>query len=428
MSLATVLLALAYTLVYLPGETSFLAGLEQAKWRLAYLLVTGLLLWRLTRPGHRPLAALSLLALLLPFAAGPGGWVWGRDPELIAYPLAAILLLAALVPAISPRGAAALNALAVAALWLYPIGALGGLGLLPALGYTPFLDRTAEYFPRAFTWPSPGYAAGVFAPLAALLLVRSLQAQRPLFLFSAAVLLALMLAGGNRTGPAAALFASLLVAPLVVAQVPRGWTLLLGRWGLALGLALALFALYPLPGTRPTTLERDLHDLPTFNSRVYLWQGALAVLSDHPLGVGPDRFLGVLALSHPELAERMVRALAAVPREASRIEFLSDTPLARVELPGRDRPVFFRLGSALAHNGFLDLALVYGLPIAVLVFLAWIGWMAHLYRHRRFELLAMNLALFLYALLWTPIFSVLFPFVAIHRLVQGERGSGLDAG
>jgi len=422
MFLATILLALAYALVYLPGETSFLAGLEHAKWLLAYALVAGLLLWRTAQPGKRALAVLSLLALLLPLAAGPGGWVWGRDPELIAYPLAAILLLATLVPAISPRGAAALNALAVAALLLYPIGALGGLGLLPAMGYTPFLDRTAEYFPRAFTWPSPGYAAGVFAPLASLLLVRSHQAQRPLFLFGAAVLLALMLAGGNRTGPAAALAASLLVAPLIAGRDPRSWARLLGRWGLALGLALVLFALYPLPGTRPTTLERDLHDLPTFNSRVYLWQGALAVLRDHPLGVGPDRFLGVLALSHPELAERMVRALAAIPREASRIEFLSDTPLVRAELPGRDRPVFFRLGYALAHNGFLDLALVYGLPIAVLVFLAWIGLMVRLYRHRRFELLAMNLALFLYALLWTPIFSVLFPFVAIHRLVQGERG------
>jgi len=95
------------------------------------------------------------------------------DPRL------AIVLLAAAWTSL-PRGLPeAIAGLALLAPALYLAGTLGGLGVLQALGYTPFLERTAEFFPRAFTWPSPGYAAGVLAPLGAFFAVRYAIGGRP---------------------------------------------------------------------------------------------------------------------------------------------------------------------------------------------------------------------------------------------------------
>lgn len=412
--------SILYALLYLPWEANPLSSLEQAKLYLAYILAAFLLLVTLLYPNKprltRAISAglLSLLGLTLVLQPGTalGNWVWGRDTELIVFPLITPTLLLATIYAISKLNSTRIvTGFALAAIFLYPLGALAALGVLNDLGYAPFLHRTPDFFPRAFTWPSQGYAAGVFAPFAAFFLIRSITPDgNRLHTVAASVLLALMLAGGNRTGPAAYVLAAAIT--VLLARVPLQYWL---RAFMAFTLLSGVFyTLYPRPAKAPTTFERGLHAVSTLNSRTYLWQGALLVLRNHPFGVGPDNFYSVLALEHPKAAETIAKKLGAIPREATEVAFLTETPLVRMRLPGIDKPVFARPGKALAHNGFLDLALAYGIPVATFVYLGWLFWMVKLLRTKQVALFAANVALFSYSALWTPIFSVLFPFAVLN--------------
>lgn len=422
------LLFFVYAIFYFPWEISPISGLEQAKFYFALILIIILLINLIfDNNKHFIIRIMSSMLILLLYLltiisnSKINNWLWGINTELITFPIITFIIYIIIIFIFSYNpflGQNIVKGLAVASIALYPTGILAALGILESLGYTPFLHRTTEFFPRAFTWPSQGYAAGVFAPFATFFLIDYTKNRKNILsAVAASTLLAIMLAGGNRTGPVAFMLASASVV-LFGKVTLKSWA----RAFLAVtALSAFLYTVYSYPISEPSTFERGLHGISTLNSRIYLWEGALSVLRSHPFGVGPDRFYSVLAMEKPDSAETIAKKHGLIPEAATEVTFLSSTPLVRMKLPGIDQPVFIRLGTALAHNGFLDIALAYGIPIALLIYVNWFLWMRHLLKRKELPLFSANVALFLYSLLWAPIFSVFFPFIILNVIIYNTQ-------